>query len=106
MNTHLIPNILLLITLTYLHPVHTSSIIPVPPCDPRIGIPGGVYTCPLPNFQRSDTQDCTWWAPDPSTDNCVSWGDNPADRPRSIGPDGGGMCALFDGEGCKGMLVG
>jgi hypothetical protein len=101
----LISNILLLLTLTHFTPVTTANeIIPIPPCDPRIGVPGGVYTCPLPNFQPSETLDCTWWDVDPSTDNCVSW-EYESDRPSSIGPDAGGMCALFDDLGCKGKLV-
>jgi hypothetical protein len=97
----------LLLTLTSLpHLALTSSIIPILPCDPRISVSGGVYTCRLLDFQRSDTQDCEWFAPDPSTSNCVSCGDDPADRPRSIGPDAGSTCALFDGVGCKGRIVG
>jgi hypothetical protein len=93
---------LLLLFLYTLSPVTTTdAIIPIPPCDARIGLPGGVYTCPVANFQSSSGKDCEWHEP---TD-CISWGDDAGQKPSSIGPDGGGVCALYDGVNCVGEMV-
>ncbi|KAH7411911.1 hypothetical protein DE146DRAFT_627929 [Phaeosphaeria sp. MPI-PUGE-AT-0046c] len=78
-----------------------EEIIPISPCDPRLGVPGAVYTCPYPAFYSTAEARCTWNQPE----TCISWGDDIHKKPRSVGPDPGGVCAFYDGEGCVGEVV-
>lgn len=78
-----------------------EEIIPISPCDPRVGVPGAVYICPYPAFASTPEAQCTWNPPE----TWISWGDDIHKQPRSVGPDPGGVCAFYDGEGCVGEVV-
>ena len=73
-----------------------------PLCNAKIGRPGGVYTCPGPNFTPTATEQCEWHSPpDPGLSSCITFAP-PRALPQSIGPDPGGYCILFSGNECKG----
>jgi hypothetical protein len=55
----------------------------------------GVYVCNQQNWRGN-----CWWAPLPGWHVCQNW-----DTIRSIGPDQGLACDLFEGEGCRGNPV-
>jgi hypothetical protein len=74
-----------------------EKIQPVDVCDPRLGIPGAVYTCPRTNFLPNPLKACEWHPPG----KCLEWGDDPADRPKSLGPDPGGICAFYEDRACS-----
>ncbi|KAH7089805.1 hypothetical protein FB567DRAFT_547360 [Paraphoma chrysanthemicola] len=77
------------------------------------GLPGGMYECPLPAFQpwqsasqhtKPSRPNCNWHPPDttPCWDYPFAYD---ADRPRSIGPDGGGSCVFYYFAECKGETL-
>lgn len=63
----------------------------------RRGLPGAVYTCTDQNFRG----DCAWIMPSTS---CHIPG-TVDDTPRSIGPDSGGFCVLYEKATCSGNQV-
>jgi hypothetical protein len=77
-----------------------EPIIPIPPCDARIGVPGGAYICPLANFTPSATQPCKWLPP---AELCYTFGADASSKPHSVGPDAGGYCEFFRGTDCTGV---
>ncbi|KAI8943417.1 hypothetical protein NX059_001429 [Plenodomus lindquistii] len=88
---------------------HMNRLPPSIPC-PATGIPGGVYLCPLPNFQPSPTKPCEWRAPGqglraPDQGTCTSWGSAADARSQSIGPDMGTTCVLYASLDCSGVAV-
>jgi hypothetical protein len=78
-----------------------EKIQPIDVCDPRVGVPGAVYICPQPDFRRDGSKDCEWHPPD----TCLQWGDDPANRPKSLGPDPGGICAFYQDTACEKEVV-
>jgi hypothetical protein len=77
-----------------------EPLIPIAACDPRVGVPGGAYVCPLANFTASATQPCKWVPP---AEFCYTFGADVNQRPRSVGPDAGGYCEFFSGADCTGV---
>ncbi|KAF1938835.1 hypothetical protein EJ02DRAFT_436812 [Clathrospora elynae] len=79
--------------------LHIVSHIEDPSCAGAIGLPGGVYMCPLPRFKSSATKKCQWFLPNPN--QCYQWGQDVGSRPQSVGPDPGGYCMVFADTECK-----
>ena len=87
----------LLTTLIHLVGLTTAATIPFSPfilskCNP--GKPGAVYTCSGPNFSGI----CNYRMPN---DACFKL----AEPPKSIGPDMGGYCVIFDDSECNGNII-
>ncbi|KAB2099288.1 hypothetical protein AG0111_0g12498 [Alternaria gaisen] len=54
-----------------------------PLCNDKVGRPGGVYTCPGPNFTPTATEQCEWHSPpDPGLSSCITFAP-PRALPRS-----------------------
>jgi hypothetical protein len=60
-------------------------------CSPAWGKPGGFYACADKNFSG----ECGWFPP---SDTCWRFPENPS--PRSISPDTGGYCIIYDDAEC------
>lgn len=75
------------------------------PCsNTTVAVPGGVYICPEPEFRpRPRVKTCEWI--DRNNGSCQSWGTDVAARPRSISPDLGGLCILYNSTDCSGDTV-
>lgn len=88
---HLLTTLLPIIGLTIAINVPFSSFI-IQQCKP--GNPGAVYTCSGPNFSGN----CIYGMPD---DACFKL----TEPLKSIGPDMGGYCVIFDDSECNGNII-
>ncbi|OAL44817.1 hypothetical protein IQ07DRAFT_521527 [Pyrenochaeta sp. DS3sAY3a] len=69
-----------------------------------VSVPGGVYICPEPEFRpRPGVRLCEWIAP--NNGSCQSWGTDVAARPRSIAPELGTHCYIYNSFDCSGDTV-
>ncbi|KAH3915094.1 hypothetical protein HBH56_084320 [Parastagonospora nodorum] len=72
-------------------------------CTAGTGTPGAFYMCPDANFGSSSKIPCQYV---PANGVCMSFPvEFPELKPRSFGPDIGGVCDFYKEASCKGEIV-